>query len=168
MVMCCHICELDRETNAALLSAESAASMAASKALNAGGAVFNMPKRAQALLGKIEQAESEEASWPLQILLGTWETILAFHYVDQFCISNYNICNAQHLQEFSLCSDKDFYKEQEVLQGVRILLHICNENLHSEGFDIVDTYSMAVAKSHGRCPAHMALEYAAKGSKHHP
>ena len=70
-----------------------------------------------------------------------------------------NMCHVQNLQGV-WCSDRDFFKEQEVVQGVRILLHICNENLQSEGFDIVDTCSMAMAKSHGRCPARMALECA--------
>ena len=66
------------------------------------------------------------------------------------------MCNVQKLQGV-WCSDRDFFKEQEVVQGVRILLHICNENLHSEGFDVVDTCSMAMAKSHGRYPARMAF-----------
>ena len=147
MVVSRHTPEVDRGNNAALLYAESAASMAA-RALNAGGAVFNMPKRAQALLKKIEQADFEEASWPLQILLCILETALTLLDSVPALRNNCNICNAK-LQGTSPCSDRDFFKEQEVVQSVRILLHICHENLHSAGFDIVDTYSMALAKKHG-------------------
>ena len=153
MVMCCTP-EIDRENNAALLYAESAASMAA-RALSAVGAVCNMPMRAQALLRKIGHANSEEASCILETSLALLCSVLDMQ-------SNCNICSAPQLQEISPCSDRDFFKEQEAVQGLHILLHICNENLHSEGFDVVDTVSLALAKNHGRCPARVALECAAR------